>query len=205
MGSKSKRLGKGFEYEVRDILRKATGDLSFERVPTSGAWVGGANVYKAQTGREDVTEIMAGDIICPKGWRWCVEAKNHEDVSIHQLILGNGCSQIDNFLKQVNSSAELAKKEPLLIMKWRRKSSNIPKSIKEALAKNNIPLPQNKTATLGILVAERYENCIDIQSINHIQYTGPINSDNTLSATWCFFDLNNWLVHLLDRQYKNDK
>ena len=196
---KTKRLGKSFEYEIRDILREATGLESFERVPTSGAWIGGANAYKAKTGRDDVTEIMAGDIICPVGWRWTVEAKNHEDVPVHQLFLGEESKTIDSFLRQVNSSAEIAKKEPLLVMKWRKLGYKLPKKVNDRLKKADIVPPRSKSSTLGILVAERSDYCFDISGINHIHYTGKL--DERTSATWYFFDLQNWLELVEERQF----
>ena len=181
MGSKSKNYGKGFEYEIRDVLREATGIQSFERVPTSGAWIGGKNAYKAQTGRDDVTEIMAGDIICPQGWRWTVECKNHENVPFHQLFLGEGSKTVDSFLAQIYDAAKTARKEPLLVMKLRKKAK-----------KNSI--------AMGTLVAELAEHSFDISGINHIQYTGKLSDD--ISATWLFFDLDLWLEHINERQFK---
>lgn len=200
MGKKSKDYGKGFEYEVRDILREATGIMSFERVPTSGAWIGGANAYKAQTGRDDVTEIMAGDIICPEGWRWTVEAKNHEDVPIHQLFLGEESKTINSFLAQVNDAAETAGKEPLLVMKWRRKGFTLSKKIRDTITEAGASPPKSNSSTIGILVAERADYCLDISGINHIYYTGKLNEQT--SASWLFFDINNWLEYLNDRQFK---
>ena len=127
MGKKSKRFGNGFEYEVRDILREATGDKSFERVPDSGAYFGGANKIRAETARKDLVEMMSGDLICPPDWRWVAECKNYEDVPYHQLFLGNSCLIINEFLQQVNQDATTSGKEPLLIMKIRRKGWKLPK------------------------------------------------------------------------------
>ena len=199
MSKKSKTYGKGFEYETRDILREATGIQSFERVPTSGAWIGGANAYKAEFGREDVTEIMAGDLICPEDWRWTVECKNWEDVSIHQLFMGKESKQINEFLKQVYDSAKVANKEPLLVMKWRKKGFKLPLRVRKLLENASVKPPTSNSITIGILVAELSDKCFDISGINHIQYTG--NLDEKYSATWNFFDFNTWLEHIKERQY----
>jgi len=196
MGMKSKRLGKGFEYEIRDILREATGDNSFERVPNSGAYFGGANKVRAETARDDLVEIMSGDLICPPGWRWVCECKNHEDVPYHQLFLGSGCKMIDEFLQQVNQDAETSGKEPLLFMKLRRKGWKLPAKVKKELQTADIKIPQGNSNTIGILVAERSDYC-DITGVNHIMYTGPL--DENTCATWYFFDLENWLEHVIER------
>ena len=201
MSKKSKLYGKGFEYEVRDILREATGDKSFERVPSSGAYFGGANKVRAETARDDLVEIMSGDLICPPGWRWICECKNHEDVPIHQLFLGEKCNIIDEFLQQVSEDAQTSGKEPLLVMKYRRKGFKLSKKVRDQITSAGVQPPKSKSSTLGILVAERADYCFDITGINHIQYTGKL--DEQYSATWCFFDLNAWLELIQDRQYKN--
>ncbi len=197
MGKKSKRFGKGFEYEVRDILREATGDDSFERVPDSGAFFGGANKIRAETSREDLVEIMSGDLICPPGWRWVCECKNYEDVPYHQLFLGNGCKLIDEFLQQVHQDAITSKKEPLLFMKIRRKPWKLSKKAKDSFKEAGMKIPQSNSKTLGILVAELANKCTDIAGINHIKYTGSL--ENGTCATWLFFDLQNWLEYVNDR------
>lgn len=199
MSKKSKAYGKGFEYEVRDILREATGIRSFERVPTSGAWIGGANAYKAEFGRDDVTEIMAGDLICPEDWRWTVECKNWEDIPVHQLFMGKESKQINEFLKQVYDSANVAGKEPLLVMKWRKKGYKLPTRVTKLLEDARIKTPISNSITIGILVAELSDKCFDISGVNHIHYTG--NLDENYSASWCFFDFNAWLEYIKERQY----
>ncbi len=198
-GKKSKTYGKGFEYEVRDILREATGDNSFERVPSSGAYFGGANKVRAETARDDLVEIMSGDIICPPGWRWVVECKNHEDVPIHQLFLGEGSKTIDEFLKQVNEDGNTSGKQPLLVMKLRRKGFKLSKKVRDQIAAAGAKVPASNSSTIGIVVAERADYCFDITGINHIQYTGKL--DENTCATWCFFDINAWLEYIEERQY----
>lgn len=199
-GKKSKRLGKGFEYEVRDILREATGIQSFERVPTSGAWIGGKNAYKAEYGRDDVIEIMSGDLICPENWRWLVECKNHEGVPYHQLFLGKSSEKINEFLEQTYFSANVAKKEPLLVMKLRKKGYKLPTRTANILKENNIAIPNSNSITLGILVAEIIEFSNEISHLNHIQYTIMMADGKEIG--WRFFDMQNWLQLINTRQFK---
>ena len=200
MSKKSKVYGKGFEYEVRDILREATGDNSFERVPSSGAYFGGSNKIRAETARKDLVEIMSGDLICPPGWRWIVECKNHEDVPVHQLFLGKNSKTIDEFLKQVSEDADTSNKEPLLVMKLRRKGYTLSKKVRDQITAAGVKPPSSNSSTIGIMVAERADYCFDIMGNNHIQYTGKLNEK--YSATWCFFDINVWLDYIEERQYK---
>ncbi len=200
MGSKSKRLGNSFEYEIRDLLREATGDNSFERVPSSGAYFGGANKVRADTARDDLVEIMSGDLICPAGWRWVVECKNQMDVPYHQLFLGDECKTIDDFLRQVSDDATTTGKEPLLFMKLRKSGWKLPTRIKNILKESNVKAPVAKSSTVGILVAERADYCFDIAGLNHIEYTGLLGDG--VSATWYFFDAQNWIQHVNNRTAK---
>lgn len=199
MSSKSKRYGKGFEYEVRDILRESTGLPGFERVPTSGAWIGGQNAHKADYGRNDVTEIMAGDLICPDGWRWTVECKNHADVPVHQLFLGDGAKLVNEFLEQVYYSSLLVEKESLLVMKYRKSGYSLPKRIKDFLKESDVSPPKTNSVTLGILVAEQADNCYDIAGLNHIYYTATFTKN--ISTSWRFFDFEKWLETVKERQF----
>lgn len=202
MGSKSKRLGNSFEYEIRDLLREATGDNSFERVPSSGAYFGGANKVRAETARDDLVEIMSGDLICPRGWRWVVECKNQMDVPYHQLFLGDESKTVDEFLKQVSEDAKTTGKEPLLFMKLRKSGWKLPTRIKNILKESGAKVPVAKSSTVGILVAERADYCFDIAGLNHIEYTGLLSDD--VAATWYFFDVNNWIKHVNSRTAKKD-
>lgn len=200
MGSKSKRLGNSFEYEIRDLLREATGDNSFERVPLSGAYFGGSNKVRADTSRDDLVEIMSGDLICPPGWRWVCECKNQVDVPYHQLFLGDKCKIIDEFLQQVSDDAKTTGKEPLLFMKLRKSGWKLPTRVKNILKESEVKVPVAKSSTVGILVAERVDYCFDIAELNHIKYTGSLSPD--AAATWYFFDVNNWIEHINSRTTK---
>jgi len=194
MTNKSKQLGKKFEYEIRNLLRETTGDNSFERVPDSGAFFGGANKIRAITARDDLVEIMSGDIICPPNWRWIVECKNYEDFSYHKLFIGNTFNLVDEFIEQVLTDAKTSNKEPLLFINLRRKKWIIPKKVKNDLKKLNIKIPQSNSVSFGILVGELKNNCDDIAHINHIFYTSSI--ENT---EWRFFDVKNWLMYVNTR------
>lgn len=201
MANKSGRIGKGFEYDIRDILREKTGDQSFERVPSSGAYFGGANQVRAQTAREGLTEIMSGDLITPPDWRWVVECKNHEDVPYHQLFIGDSCRIMEEFLDQINTDAKTTGKEPLLFVKLRRKGYKLSKKVRDILEAGGVTPPQSKSSTIGVLVGERSEYCVEIQHFNHIQYSCDLPSES--GTQWRFFDINIWLTELNQRASKN--
>lgn len=200
MATKSARYGKGFEYEVRDLLREATNIDSFERTPGSGAWIGKSNVYKAKTARKDMIDIMSADIVTPEGWRWCIECKNYEDVPIHQLFFGEECKTIDEFLGQICDDAVTTGKEPLLIFKVRKKPYSFKKKFKDQLKEAKIAVPKINSITTGIMVAELSEHCVELNDLNHIQYT--TETENGEFQTWKFFDFDIWLKYIKIRQFK---
>ena len=61
----SNKKGKSWELEVAHLLSDVF-EGNFNRVPRSGGMFGGKNVIHAEGERDDVKEIMSGDIICPK-------------------------------------------------------------------------------------------------------------------------------------------
>lgn len=199
MGSKSKQYGHSFEYEIRDLLREHTGLLEFERVPGGGAWTGGSNQYKVETNRDDVIEILSSDIICPKNWRWSVECKNYEDLGIHQLVLGHGSNLIDGFLSQVTQDAGIAHKQPLLVMKLRKKGFKLPSRVTKLLDAANIKPPKSNSITIGRFAAEKVEFSQDLQDVNYIFYRQH-KKDGSI-VRWRFFDLEEWLKKVKDRQF----
>ena len=199
MTSKSARYGKGFEYEIRDILRESTGIESFDRVPASGSMFGGKNAARAATSRDDAVDILTADIICPEGWRWVIECKNHEDVPVHQLYFGEECKTVDEFLGQICDDAQTSGKEPLLVFKIRRKPYSFKKKFIDMLKKAKIVVPKINSITTGILVAELAENCNEIKENNHIQYTRELEDGDF--QVWRFFDFEIWLKFVKIRQF----
>ena len=199
MTSKSARYGKGFEYEIRDILRESTGIESFDRVPASGSMFGGKNAARAATSRDDAVDILTADIICPEGWRWVIECKNHEDVPVHQLYFGEECKTVDEFLGQICDDAQTSGKEPFLVFKIRRKPYSFKKKFIDMLKKAKIVVPKINSITTGILVAELAENCNEIKENNHIQYTRELEDGDF--QVWRFFDFEIWLKFVKIRQF----
>ena len=85
-GSKSKNKGKGFEREVCNILSEIYQD-NFERVPYSGAFVGGINAARKSTLTENQIKAFKGDVIPPDDWKYFnCECKNYADFPFHKLL-----------------------------------------------------------------------------------------------------------------------
>ena len=199
MSTKSARYGKGFEYEVRDLLREATGIDSFDRVPHSGAWLGGKNAFRATNARNDMVDIMTGDMVTPEGWRWVCECKNHEDIPVHQLFFGTECKVIDEFLGQICDDSETSGKEPLLVFKVRKKPYSFKKKFIDELKEADISVPKVNSVTTGIMVAELVEYSDELKDMNHIQYSRLLETGDF--QTWRFFDFEQWLKFVKPRQF----
>jgi Holliday junction resolvase len=86
MGNPAKNKGKGFEREVADLFGKVTG-LHWQRVPNSGAFIGGKNVGRIQQMSSSQVLLTRGDIIPPDEFKGiCIECKFHKDFAFHQLF-----------------------------------------------------------------------------------------------------------------------
>jgi hypothetical protein len=122
-GSRSKIKGKSWERTVAKFLSEHH-NASFVRVPHSGAFIGGSNVFrKAQL---DASQIKGfkGDIIPPDSWvRFNVEAKNYADFPFHQLYQGP-VPILEKWLDQLLEVADDGDFN-VLIMKFNRKGSFI--------------------------------------------------------------------------------
>ena len=115
----SNKKGKSWELEVAHTLEK-TFKGKFNRVPRSGGMFGGKNVLNAQGQREDVKEIMSGDIITPKKFPFSVEAKSYASFSFSKLYKGE-YKLLDDWIAQAETDAKLSKKEMLIFMKFNYK------------------------------------------------------------------------------------
>jgi len=109
------KKGKRFERELVGILIEQFGE-GFERVPRSGAIFGGINKKRADNQRNDVKEILSGDIIVPTNFNFSIEAKNYKEFPFHQLFEGK-CSLLDGWIEQNNQDAELSGKKAIIFFK----------------------------------------------------------------------------------------
>lgn len=85
MPSPQKTKGKGYENAVAKFLTDTYGE-KFLRVPTSGAFLGGANFHRRHTMTEGQVRSFKGDIIPPDSWsKFNCECKFYKDFNFHQL------------------------------------------------------------------------------------------------------------------------
>ena len=121
MSRKSKIKGKSWERDVANFLTKLYNE-PFLRVPNSGAFVGGYNIYRTQTMTEQQVNSFKGDIIPGPSFKHLViECKNYGDFPFHKLVFGQEIRQLDEWIKQVQGSCEVGDKW-LLCVKVTHKS-----------------------------------------------------------------------------------
>jgi hypothetical protein len=100
MSNNSKNKGKAFERVVAKHLQSVF-DLSFLRVPNSGAFCGGANSFRVQTISSDQHLLVDGDIIVPKQLSpFSFECKSYKDISWSEILYKGGNSHIDKWIVQ---------------------------------------------------------------------------------------------------------
>ena len=98
--NRSKNKGNSFERDICKYLGSLTG-LSFLRVPSSGAHVGGSNFHRADSMDDSQIRIMDGDIITPEEWKnWSIEAKFYKDLSWKKLFQPEGTAQLNGWIEQ---------------------------------------------------------------------------------------------------------
>jgi len=119
-GSKSKNKGKTFEREICKILKEIYED-NFERVPHSGAFVGGQNATRKSTLTENQIKAFKGDIIPPDHWKYFnCECKNYADFPFHQLLQDKSIPLLEQWIEQTMDAHD-DKDIDLLFMKFNRK------------------------------------------------------------------------------------
>jgi len=101
MPSKSKSKGNAFERAVADHLTEVFG-YNFERVPNSGAFVGGKNNQRYDSLSKSQQLIYEGDILVPDELHHMkIECKAYRDFSFHQLFSEN--KLLDSWIEQAYS------------------------------------------------------------------------------------------------------
>ena len=104
MPSKSKNKGNGFERVIAHELTDVFG-YNFERVPNSGAFVGGKNNSRYENLSKSQQLIYEGDILVPDELSHMkIECKNYKDFAFHQLLTEN--KQLDSWIEQAISDVK---------------------------------------------------------------------------------------------------
>lgn len=117
MANKNKNKGKAFERQICEILSKCF-NLNFQRVPNSGAFVGGLNIQRYDKLTEEQRLLADGDIIVPKELSHIsMECKSYKDFSFSSLFFGKN-ALLDGWIKQ---SIETKKQKWILFFKINNK------------------------------------------------------------------------------------
>jgi hypothetical protein len=99
MANKNKNKGKSFERQICAILTSFFG-VNFQRVPNSGAFVGGKNTFRYDTLTEEQKLLADGDIIVPAELNHIsMECKSYKDFSFSGLFLGKN-ALLDSWIEQ---------------------------------------------------------------------------------------------------------
>ncbi len=105
MTSKAKAKGNAWEREICGFLGDTLGG-NFQRVPNSGAYMGGKNVFRKEFLSDGQQRAAKGDIIPPDNLpKLNLEAKNYADIAFHQILNGN-CKQLDTWIDQTEEPAD---------------------------------------------------------------------------------------------------
>lgn len=98
MPSAAKQKGNAWERDVAKDLSE-TFNENFIRVPNSGAYTGGANVFRIDQLTEQQKRMMDGDIMVPPCLsRFKIECKNYKSFDFHQLFNEN--KTLDKWITQ---------------------------------------------------------------------------------------------------------
>jgi len=116
----SKQKGSRTELDLAKILSERF-NREFKRVPMSGAW---STYNKNSNIREDAIEILAGDIMCPKDFKFSIESKARQDFNFWDLINEDTLHlEIDDWIYQAEQDAKLKHTEVLIYVKVDRKKA----------------------------------------------------------------------------------
>ena len=105
MPSASKSKGNRGEREVADKLTEYFG-LNFERVPNSGAFVGGKNASRIDRLTKSQQLLTEGDLIVPEElYNMKIECKSYKKFSWFQLF--SSSKQLDDWISQAEDTKKL--------------------------------------------------------------------------------------------------
>jgi len=113
-GINSKAKGNRNENYFAKILTERF-NKEFKRVPQSGAW-GTRN--RSFNVNEDAKDILSGDLICPKDFRFSIECKSRENFNFWDMLNEDTRHlEINDWVIQVENDAIVSGKEPLILIK----------------------------------------------------------------------------------------
>jgi len=103
MANKNKTKGKNFERQICELFTKTYG-VNFQRVPNSGAFVGGLNTKRYENLTNEQKLLADGDIIVPSFLsHLSIECKSYKDFPFHSLYTKQ-CRILDEWIKQASNT-----------------------------------------------------------------------------------------------------
>lgn len=101
MGKKSKDKGKAGERELTKMLGKYF-EENFERVPSSGAFIGGRNAFRKERMSENQIRGAKADIIPPDGLsKFVAECKWYGDFPYHALATNKQIPKLNEWIEEL--------------------------------------------------------------------------------------------------------
>lgn len=113
MAVNSKKKGNAFENQVCHILRERFND-EFSRVPASGAI---ATTRKDHL-EENAMLVLAGDIITPEDFKFCIECKSRKEFSFWELLGDAKNIEWQDWWEQCYEDAQKCNRLELVIVKY---------------------------------------------------------------------------------------
>ena len=110
-----KAKGNRGELECVNILKERFPGKVFSRTMGSGNYTGGKNAHNAETLTEEQILLFAGDVRCPKEFKFSIEHKFYANLDFYDLF--NKSSNLFKWYEQSETDARLLKKFPMLIVK----------------------------------------------------------------------------------------
>lgn len=105
MPSRGKTKGNNWERQLADILGGIF-ELPFQRVPNSGAFLGGSNAFRRNDLDAKQERIMTGDLIVPEKLNHCsFECKFYKSFDYHLLYKQN--KQFEDWVKQAKEGCNI--------------------------------------------------------------------------------------------------
>lgn len=127
----AKAKGNRVENELAKILSERF-NRKFTRVPMSGGW---GTVNRNSGIREDALEVLSGDLMAPKDFKFAIESKSRQDFNFWEYLNEDTKElDIDTWIFQVENDAKATNKEPLLYIKINNRKPFVmfPKKLLEA-------------------------------------------------------------------------
>ncbi|NJO61619.1 MAG: hypothetical protein HC836_26235 [Richelia sp. RM2_1_2] len=100
MAAKSKRKGKSGERVICKIFESTFGG-SWQRVFSSGAFIGGANAVRKEFLSDGQIKNAKADIVPPDEFNIVIESKSYQDFPWHKLIQQDPILLLDAWLDEV--------------------------------------------------------------------------------------------------------